>query len=150
MKKSLTSTIVWLALIVILSEITTLVFNDIYLPFVNPQSPSYDEGPIPYLILLSIYIILFSSAGVIMAWKIKEIEKAIILSMSIGVFWTAIEATIHVPVFFLMPNHPLMHDYFFTFIGALTPPLFCALGSYIYCKYTIKKPMVSQHNEKQT
>ena len=150
MKKSLTSTILWLALIIILSEITRLVFNDIYLPFVDFRNPLYDEGPTPYLILIFIYIILFSFAGVIMAWKIKSIEKSIILSMSIGVVWSAIQGTFYVPVFFLMPNHPLMHDYVFNFIGALTPPLFCALGSYIYCKYIYKKPIVSQHNEKQT
>ncbi|MDH5389073.1 MAG: hypothetical protein OEY06_11580 [Gammaproteobacteria bacterium] len=143
MKKTIITIITWALLILLTSEITRLSFNQIYFPFIDPENTSYDEGPIPYLMLLSIYIISFSLAGYIMSWQMKDFEKSISISMSIGVVWLALEATFYVPVFFLMPNHPLMHDYIFTFIGALTPPLFCSFGSYLYCKRIFKKDSAS-------
>ena len=140
MKNKLITSSLWLALIFVTNAITTVAYNYIYFPLIDPSDLSIEYGsPIPDLLLLVIYVIIYVIAGIIIAWRMKGVSLALVLAIILGAVGLAIELALRIPWFQLMPSHPSSYDHALAFIGSLTPPLSAGLGAFLYTRFVCKK-----------
>jgi len=138
MKKIITI-IIWVALLLIATEITRYTYGYIFYPLVTPDNPSYmHNSEIPYVIMSIIHMVLFTIFGLLLSLRIKDIKLIFVAAMSLGLVYVALELSLGLPWFFKMVSHPNYHSAITIFVSTLSAPIGSIFGAYIYYYVKIK------------
>ena len=137
--KIIITTIICVALLLIASEINRYTYAYIFHPLVIPDNPSYmHNSEIPYVIMSAIQLVLFTILGFLLSFRIKDISLIFLATISLGLFYIAIELSLGFPWFFKMTSHPNYHSAITTFVSTLSAPIGSIFGAYIYYYVKIK------------